>query len=418
MLVAIEILSFFIAALGTYKNIKNRNLILFIWVIVLYYSITLMFAMSSDVNSLVPYNLKITFAGNFLLGVFAFFLSDKIFNKNAIDGVSFTFLNNEKNIRVMEVVFWISYTLTFLELRLLDYETYTNYGGAGWAQVFFMLTSGVIFYYSYRRKWLHLVAVFLMMGVIIAATGVRSLMFYVIIPIIFYYIYITIHTIQNIGEFVWKVLPLLLLIIGSVFLVDTLRFGEVDLPETELTNIALHCMENWDFGLQYMNSIWHYALGLLTPVNNLLEKFGVYWLDLLQSLFPSIPKLNALIYSGMVDVSLIGAYHMPATIFYNFYMSWGNFACIAAFFTYWAILKIFNAFQKNIFRIMLFSPILGWHFYMVMRGASDTAARGIAYPLLIGLILCISVERKNYRTNEKNFINHTSISRNYPQGSI
>ncbi len=400
MILFTGLFSIFLACRGIYNNIRNKHLIVFIWIIVLYYCVTSLVAIytnTSDYMALIPDSIKVKYMLNLFLCISGFYFSDIVFNKKTALPINFKLLKSRKILFKIEMVFWISYLLTFRELSSIDYETYTNDGGAGWAQVIFMLTSGIIFYYCFCRSWWKIIIAFLMMGIIISSTGVRSLMFYIIMPIGFYYLYTQLHTIQHFGQFLRKSLPFMFVMIICIVLVEILRFGSVHLPETELTNIALRCMDEWEWELQYFISVIHYFLGLFTPVNNVLMKIGIYWLDILSTLMPSIPKLNALIYSGAIDTSFIDAYHMPATIFFNFYVSWGNFACVAAFFTYCFFLKVFSAMQVNGFRIMLFSPMLGWHFYMVMRGASDTAAKGIAFPLLLGVFFCYLIERKDLK---------------------
>lgn len=387
MVILFGCLSLLVSCLGIYSNYKKKNLILYIWVICAYYCITSLVAINSPQNIYIMNSTKIIYMFNLLSCIASFYVCDLLFNKKNISNVSFSFTHYEKIFKILELIYWISYILTFLELRTLDYWTYVSQGGAGWAQVFYISTSGVIYYYCYKKKWLKISISLILMLLIIASTGVRSLLYYIVMPIGFYYLHKILHTSRSIGGFIMKILPFAVLLIISVLVVNMLRFGYVDLPETELTIIALRCLEYWNEGNQYFNSVNHYMLGFLVPINNIMTKFDIYWLDYMDLLFPSIPKLNALILLGATDVSQIGATHMPSTIFYNLYISWGNYAFIASFVTYWFFLKFFSFFQANNLRILLFSPMFGWHFYMIMRGASDGASRGIAYSILICLII-------------------------------
>ena len=192
--------------------------------------------------------------------------------------------------------------------------------------------------------------------------------------------------VRGLKQFVLNCIPFAFLIFLASYLVSYVRFGYYSMPETGLTSIALNCLDQWSFGNQYLNSPLQYISGFLEPLRNALNMMSIHLPGFMENI-PSVPQLNAMIYSGVSDVSdLENAYHMPATIFFDLMVSWGYFAPIAAFILYWYFLKVFNIFQKTPLRMILFSSIIGWHFYMLMRGAVDTCSSAMGYPLCLGIV--------------------------------
>lgn len=227
----------------------------------------------------------------------------------------------------------------------------------------------------------------ILMLLIIVATDVRSLLYFIIMPVFFFVLYRILFTVTNLKLFIRKSMPFAILLFFFSFIVSYIRFGYYSLPETELTSIALDSMDRWKFEFQYFNSILKYFSGFLGVFRNSLSILDINLPDYMRFI-PSVPQLNAMIQAQVLDVTdLENAYHMPATIFYDFMMCWDMFAPVAAFFTYWYFIKVFDIFQKTSFRIILFSSIVGWHFYMLMRGAVDTCSSAMAYPFILGILI-------------------------------
>lgn len=382
------ILSVTVACLGIYRNFKRKHLIIFLWIIIGYLNFVSLIAIHSDHNSLVTHDAKYTFALFQFLCNAAFYLSDVMFNKKSLQ-IDKNILNvNAQFLRIYEICYWISFLLTFVELRSQDYNTYNTGNGAGWSQVFFMLTSGIIYYFAYNRNWVKIVISAILMLLIIAVTGVRSLLYFILMPVSFYFIRKLLLEGKNFKEIAKRTIPFLVLLILSAYIVNILRFGSSELPEMILTDIALQGIDRWSYGEQYFMSFLYYIIGFTGPISNMFGVLGIHinFHDYL--LMPSIPRLNAMIQANVIDASqLENASHMPATIFYDFYMSWGMYAPIAAFFVYWYFVKVFDLFQKDQIRLLFFSSILGWHFYMLLRGAVDSASSAMGYPLLLGFVV-------------------------------
>lgn len=380
-------LSFSVGWLGFSRAFKHKSLIIFIWIIVLYYVLTSIVAIVGPDNTYISDISKVKFMSNMLFCILGFYFSDIVFNKKKHTEINLNNLKHEKVFIYLEWVYWASFILTFFKLRTLDYASYNTSSGAGWAQVFFMLSSGIIFYFMLQKKWFKIGISILMMILIVSVLNIRSLLYFILMPIAFYFIYNVLFKVNDLRDFVLKCTPLIIFVFVASFIVSYLRFGFYSLPETELTTIALDSMERWNFEYQYANSIFQYLSGFLSPIRNALSIMGLEIPDFMKFV-PSVPQLNAMIRAQVTDMDFLeDAYHMPATIFYDFLMSWNFFAPLAAFLVYWYFIKAFNSFQKSGFRLVLFSSLVGWHFYMLMRGSVDTCASAMAYPVLLGFIV-------------------------------
>lgn len=386
-------ISLWIGFWGFSRSFKHKNLVIFIWVIVLYYIVASIVSMTEPDNMYVPKVTKLKFMSNLLFCTLAFYLSDVVFNKTTHAQIVLDSFIKNKFFTYFEIAYWASYILMFLQLRTQDYTTYNTGNGAGWAQVIFIFTSGIIYLFVFKKQWIKIIVSAIMMVLIIVVIGVRSMLYFVLMPIVFYFLYYMLYHVSNIKQFMKKCVPFAFIIFIASYVVSVIRFGSYSMPETELTSIALNCFDKWNFGYQYANSILHYFIGFLAPIKNALNMIDITLPDYMQFI-PSVPHLNAMIYAGVSDMSnLENAYHMPATIFFDFMVSWGVYAPIVAFFVYWYFIKIFNAFQKSALRMILFSSIIGWHFYMLMRGSIDTCASAMAYPLLLGIIVYFVIRK-------------------------
>ena len=195
-----------------------------------------------------------------------------------------------------------------------------------------------------------------------------------------------------------KIVPLAAVLLLSSVVVTTIRFGKFSLPETELTEIAFNSIDNWSFGYQYFASVAHYLYRFLGPFLNMFSHLGIDRINPLD-VYPSVPRLNAMLAYNVTDVSLLeNASHMPATIFFDLYISWGYFCGLFAIAVYYYFIKVFDLLHKNLFALVLFSSIIGWHFYMLMRGAIDTCSAGIAYSFWMALLVLLLCNRIKNRT--------------------
>lgn len=386
MEILLGILALCVGVKGFIRSFEHKNLVIFIWIIALYYTLTSMVSICQPDNMYISDAIKLKYMANMFLCILSFYICDLVCNKSVNVLLAFNSIKKCRFFIVLEIVYWISYVLTFLTLKGQDYTSYNTGTGAGWAQVFFMFTSGIIYLFVLRKQWVKILLSAVMMVLIIIAIGVRSMFYFILMPIAFYYLYYMLFHVRGLKQFVLNCIPFAFLIFLASYLVSYVRFGYYSMPETGLTSIALNCLDQWNFGNQYLSSTLQYISGFLEPLRNALNMMSIHLPDFMENI-PSVPQLNAMIYAGVSDVSdLENAYHMPATIFFDLMVSWGYFAPIAAFILYWYFLKVFNVFQKSPLRMILFSSIIGWHFYMLMRGAVDTCSSAMGYPLCLGIV--------------------------------
>lgn len=398
MVYPIAFINVFLSFFGLIRAYKKKHLIMFIWLILSYYSITSLVALSTPENLLFGQEVRMTYVVNMLLCIVGFLASDAIFNKNTMAEMNLDFMSDSllnSFFITIEIVFWLSLLATFVELRTIDYNTYNTGNGAGWFQVLFQFTSCIIVRFMHKKQWLKIGIAALLLILIVSAVGVRSLMYFVLMPVGLYMLYYVIVKVDSLGKVLKVVLPMLLLAWISTYVVNMLRFSESRLPETELTTISLTVMDRGGVFQQYFMSALHYLFGLLTPILNALNKIGLGIPDPETFLFPSVPKLNAVVTQQVADVdALENAAHMPGTIYHDLWYCWGDFAVVAAFFLYWYLLKVFSILQKNGLLFFCLSGVFGWHFYMLMRGSVDTCASGIAYSLLLSILVFFYISKK------------------------
>lgn len=383
-MLTLAVINIFISIIGVKRAFHTKSMIIFVWLIIFYYSITSIVSLVSNYYD-VSYSVRLTYALNMTLCLFAFLLSDYCFNRKQYKQIDLKQFELFKPIVItIEIVFWISIVLTYFELRTQDYQTYTSSDGqAGWAQILFQSTSCVLVYFLYKKSWLKVILASALVVGMVASTGVRSLLYFALLPIVIYYINHYCHKVLNVKDFIKVTLPMALLFIVAIYIVNMLRFHEVRLPETELTNISLQVISNGGYDRQGFNSLLQYITGFVTPIINTLNSFGMNIVNPRLLLSPSIPKLNDL----CIAQYNAGEAHMPATIFHDLYMSFGYYGAIWGFVVFSWLKVLCDFLQKNIASIFALSSVFGWHIYMLMRGACDGASSGISYSILICLVL-------------------------------
>ena len=105
---------------------------------------------------------------------------------------------------IVEVIYWCSLILTFVTLRTQNYEYYNSEGQAGWAQIVFQVASCIILYFCYQKQWIKIIiSASLILGMI-SSTGVRSLIYFVALPAVFYFINNFIFVEKDQKVFLWK----------------------------------------------------------------------------------------------------------------------------------------------------------------------------------------------------------------------
>lgn len=395
MYLLLSIVSILLAVQGVYRSFKKRNMIIFIWLIVFYYTITslvaALFPGSSITNvQYVSAETKTIYMWSVLLCVAGFTISDLLFNKKK-NTISLGNLNDDRKIlSTLEVVYWISLIITFSVLNDIDYVEYnTNNKGGGWAQCFFQLSACVNFVFIYKKEYIKLFISLLLVLAIVVFIHVRSFLFFPLMPIVFYLLYKGINNIRNFKGFAIKAVPMVIILFLFAAVMGIMRFGKISLPETELTEIAFASLDDWSFGRQYIVSIAHYFYRFFGLFINILSHLGINTSNPLD-FYPSVPRLNAMILSNVSDASMLkNASHMPATIFFDLYISWGYYCGLVAIGVYWFFIKVFDLLQRDLFTLVLFSPIMGWHFYMLLRGAVDTCSAGINYAFWMALVVLI-----------------------------
>ena len=387
MYIYLSILSIFLAFWGIYRSFKKKNMIIFVWLIIAYYTITSLVATLSPGNLQFGIEIKNTYMWSVLLCVAGFITSDILFNKETKKVISLDTLNRDGKVwRIIEVVYWISLGLTFLSLRNMDYVEYnTNNKGGGWAQCFFQLSACVNFLYVYKKKYIKLAVSIISVLMVVEAIHVRSFLFFPLMPVIFYFLYSRMANYDRFADFARKTTPMVIVLLISAIVVGLMRFGEFSLPETELTDIAFNSLDKWNLGNQYFVSTAHYFYRILGFFINMLSHIGISFPNPLD-VYPSVPKLNAMLLNNASSVDLLeNASHMPGTIFFDLYISWGYFCGLYAIIIYYFFIKLFQFVQKDTFTLILLSSTLGWHIYMLLRGAVDTCSSGISYAFWMSL---------------------------------
>lgn len=404
----IALLNILIASLGIVRSFKNKNLLIIVWIILLYYALTSFIVCSPFYKSYslivqhststpkIPIEITFKYQVIILICFSAFFLADYLFNRKQYTQLP---LNIPKNcIIFLIVVFWTSLILVFGNFYGRSYKDFIVSGAneSNWSLVLFQCSSCVLFHFAKTKNWLSLALSFIGVLIIISTTLVRSLIFYVLMPVVVYTIYTSLFQSSTIKQWLKLLYPIIFTFIILGCVMDIMRSGTIGIPETKLSIIALTTLkycENYIVEPFGANSLMHYIWGFFSPIVNICGKMG---LDISIDLPMSIPRFNAMI---SVDRSLFSSqvYHFPATIMLDLYLSWTQYLLFAGAFLFFSlVIFIFKIFQKNSYTIFLFSSIIIWHIYMLLRGSVDYSSTGISYSLLFLISFYILTYRTNY----------------------
>lgn len=394
MILVLSVINILLAVIGVYRSYIKKSMVILPWIIIFYFSITsAMVCLSTGWREYGVKSVNV-YLWNWFACTMAFLVADFLFNKKERKKVDLQSLFSWNLAIPIEVIFWLTFIVTAVILRNQDYTTYVRGGGAYFWQNMFQFASFIVFYFVLKKQWIKVSVAFLIMIAIIVFTPVRSLLFFIVMPIFVYVIYQYMYSAKDFKFFFARFIPLSILGLFVAGVLSSIRFGLIRLPETELTDISLDVINYYNSGeslpLFYLNSWQHFFDGLMAPVYNGLRMFGI---DISPDLAPSIPLVNASINGGQSDSLYVGELgHNPATLMHDFLLSFGSFAFVEAFVYYFFLLKLCNFIQKNKMSLMLFSTVFGWHIYMVMRGALDNACSGIGYSIWYVAIFYFLVE--------------------------
>ncbi len=357
------------------------------WIILLYLSITSAIECIAGVpeygkSSVLKYLSNWTFCSA------AFIVADFLFNKKKHTPFQLQELSSFTIALPVEAVYWISFVISAVVLREQDYSTYVRGGGAHFWQNVFQFSSFMVFYFAYKKQWIKIALSLVIMTYVMVFTPVRSLLFFIAMPLLVYYLYKYLFKAFKFKGFIIRFVPIVIAGMMLAGILSSIRFGMILLPETELTRISLDVIRYYAEGdsipLHYFNSWQHFFSGLLSPVYSAFNLLGVH---LQPDLDPSIPLVNASINRGQSDFLYVGEVgHNPGTIMHDFLFSFGSFAFLEAFIYYFFLVKLCDFIQKNAWSLMFFSSLFGWHIYMMMRGALDNACSGIGYSIWYAFI--------------------------------
>ena len=398
------ILCIFICILGIKRAFKAKSILILVWVVLCYYTLTAvlvcvglpnfsLFANSYEESGWSTFT-KWRMLVNIFLCNCAFLLSDYVFrNKKVIK------YNNIGEIpqllaKIILVFFWISLALVFIRFYGKDYNNFVSSAdGGGWGIVILQLASCANFYLVMKKRWWGVAATTAVIFMIVVTTHVRSLLFYSVMPILIYYTYDGLYKCKTLKAFSLKALPSIGGLLCLAFILSVLRFGYISLPEVNLAQISLNVLDyHNDFGPDTWSSLINYLWGFFTPFNKILN------IDYIPPL--SIPHYNVLVSFKYAHGD--NALHYPATIYHDLLLSFGNFACVAAFFFYAYLKLICDYVQSSPVRLFIFSSIFPWHIYMLLRGSTDYSSAGISYSLVLALMVLVIYDIiTNQRTNLK-----------------
>lgn len=303
---------------------------------------------------------------------------------------------NHALFKVLLLIFFVSGGLYFLTYVNMDYSTFNRvaYSSNKLITRLMQVSSCVVFYLAYKRKWYLLGYFFMLFLVLSMRTTVRSLLYIVLLPAATYYLMQYWQKELDFKHFARITLPLFLIGIGlGVYMSFDKMGGVIMLPDAELSTLALNALNKYNFetdGFRTFDTIINFFYGLLGPFMGILSVFGLSFDNPV-----SFSYVSAALMEGEADLSAtVGEWHCPSTIYLDFYVSWGwafPIFCMLYYFIFVYVLKWVN---RRPIVVALLSYQLMLFLYFFIRGAVDTASGTLSYPLIYITIIYIMFSKK------------------------
>ena len=297
--------------------------------------------------------------------------------------------NNHLLFKVLLLVFFVSGGLYFLTYVNMDYSSFNRiaYNSNKFITRLMQVSSCVVFYLVYKRKWFLLGYFFMLFMVLSMRTTVRSLLYIVMLPTLTYYLMQYWQKGLDFKRFAKVTLLLFFLGIGvGVYMSFDKMGGVIMLPDAELSTLALNALNKYNFemdGYRTFDTIINFFHGLLGPFMGILATFGLNFENPV-----SFSYVSAALMKGETDLTAtVGEWHCPSTIYLDFYVSWGWAFPIFCVLNYFLFVYVFRWINKRPILVVLLSYQLMLFLYFFIRGAVDTASGTLSYPLIYIMII-------------------------------
>lgn len=314
--------------------------------------------------------------------------------------ISFRQIDENKNLfKILLLVFFISSGLYFLTYISMDYSTFNKiaYNSNKLITRFVQLSSCVIFYLAYKKKWVILTYFFLLFLMLSMHTTVRSLLYIVMLPAVTYYLMQYWQKGLEFRKFAKHALLLFFICIGlGVYMSYDKMGGVVMLPDAELSTLALNALNKYSFeidGYRTFDTVINFFYGLLGPFMGILGTFGLSFENPL-----SFSYVSAALMKGEADLgATVGEWHCPSTIYLDFYVSWGWALPLFCILYYSFFVVVFRLINRRPIFVALLSYQLMLFLYFFIRGAVDTASGTLSYPLIYATIIYFLLSKRKRR---------------------
>ncbi len=401
-IIIIVILCIFIGLRGTY--VRRDVFMLFFWIVNLYQSLvatTTCLAMLSSTYSDSWFEYKILFNNNTFLFIHIVFIVNIIFaltelfipkakfSYDTYTKLPYIVKKHSPLFKFLGVCFFVSGTIFFFLYYSLSYDAYQDvvYNNNKWVYWLVMVSSCSIFYFAAKKKYILVAYLLFLFGAVALNTTVRQVFFIPMLPLAALYL----SNFWKIGfsfkKFSFFVVPAFVVVLLFGLLMNSSKFSNATmLPDAELTPMAINTLNTYDFkhdGYLTFTTFGDFIFGITSPIRLALQYIGITFEKPL-----ALPHITAALMMGDKNLdATVGEWHCPATIYLDFYVSWGWFFPIAVFFAYYIIVWAFKFINKSRTLTILMSFQLMNFIYFFIRGAVDTAAGTLAFPALYLLII-------------------------------
>lgn len=378
----------------TYRDVKRKSVLSYVWVIITYYSLFIFISSLSEIvieqgyiGSLVKTSETTKFTVAYYVTIFniIFALSlhyfEKFWNRIIVKEKAPT---KSKNYNVAFIVLGIFIAFGGLSYFSLmsgkDYYDYVTMTDSAWSQVFLWAGSPSIIYFAMRRNYFVALALCIPFVLLVLQLKVRSFALLSVVPLI---IYAALNPEKQ--SLVLRRVATGLSVLVVFYLFFFLRESD------SLPDAFLPMYMNTVFEVHQVDAIVTDLPGISQYLFNFIRPF-VILLGIDTGTYYDTPYYLASIITGS-DRTIN---HFPSLWYSDTYVNFGYYGVLIGIFYALVISLMARVINLNETLYSLFLPYYAWHNYLLIRGATTIASVPFMYSFYVSvmLIMVIWVLRK------------------------
>ncbi|MDD3138103.1 MAG: hypothetical protein PHX08_03915 [Lachnospiraceae bacterium] len=332
--------------------------------------------------------IHIIFLVNVAMAITEYHLPKGKYSYNTFKNIEKEVFNSQGLFKFLGALFFVFGTFFFIRYATVDYHQYNAIVYKDkWIIRLVAVSCCSIMYFAAKKKYLTVAYFLFIFGVVTINSTVRQVFFIPLLPLAVLYLSYFWKKNYLFKTFAVFLVPAFCAILLFGLFMNSSKFSDATmLPDAELTPMAINTLGYYDFerdGYLTFTSVESFIWGLTAPLQIPLKYIGITFDPPL-----SLPHMTAALMRGDTSLdSTVGEWHCPATIYLDFYVSWGWYFPIAVIIVYYLLTKGFSYINRSGILTVLFSYQLMNFIYFFIRGAVDTAAGTLAFPALYLFII-------------------------------